>query len=526
MDRGLSDLARVVVRTSGIPLALAGLLLALATAALGSEWAVRYPADDHELIGTVSPTLDGGFICGGWTQSYGSGGRDALLIKLTSSGTAEWQRVYGGSGKEGTSRILQTSDGGYFAVGYTDSWGEGFWLLKLSSAGDLTRQRRYTGVVVNAMAPAGPGAFVLAGSTSKYGAGYEDGWIALTDEAGELIWQRSYGGAGYRRHIFAIEGTSDGGYVAAGRVRTGTGDVYEQLWVLKIDATGDVEWQYTYGGNPAYVDNDGGFDIIETSDGAYVAVGYLTSYAPQGYWMIKLDSVGVILWQWGYGGPGLFDRAYGVVELPSGNLVMAGHANSYGAGNLDVWMIGTDGSGAPIWHRTLGGANEEVAYGLCLASDGDLVVPGRSSSYGNSTYDVWILKTTPGGEIGAGCGMEASSAIVAVSALASRYASPNLTSTATSKAAVEAFGAIAAIFIEPDYTCYAPGAFQPERGDLNSDGRVDLLDVRICYQIAEGFVSPTAHQSIQGDVDADEDIDLEDARILAEYVAGLRTTLP
>jgi dockerin type I repeat protein len=64
------------------------------------------------------------------------------------------------------------------------------------------------------------------------------------------------------------------------------------------------------------------------------------------------------------------------------------------------------------------------------------------------------------------------------------------------------------------------------RGDLNGDGRVDLLDVRICHQIARGIIAPTAYQLIQGDVDDDGDVDMDDARILAEYVIGIRTTLP
>lgn len=63
-------------------------------------------------------------------------------------------------------------------------------------------------------------------------------------------------------------------------------------------------------------------------------------------------------------------------------------------------------------------------------------------------------------------------------------------------------------------------------GDLNEDGVIDLLDVRICFQIAQGSVDPTPFQMQQGDIDADGDVDMDDTTLLAQYVIGMRGTLP
>jgi len=70
------------------------------------------------------------------------------------------------------------------------------------------------------------------------------------------------------------------------------------------------------------------------------------------------------------------------------------------------------------------------------------------------------------------------------------------------------------------------GAYEATFGDLNSDGAIDLLDARLCAQIAQGYITGTAQQRAAADVDSDGDVDADDVTILSEYILGMRTTLP
>jgi predicted secreted protein len=90
--------------------------------------------DDHGY--SVRETLDGGYIVAGSTGSYGSGGVDVWLIKTDSSGNGAWDKTLGGSNSDYGWSVQQTPDGGYIIVGYTDSYGAGgydIWLMKITA---------------------------------------------------------------------------------------------------------------------------------------------------------------------------------------------------------------------------------------------------------------------------------------------------------------------------------------------------------------------------------------------------------
>ncbi|HUT87432.1 MAG TPA: dockerin type I repeat-containing protein, partial [Candidatus Heimdallarchaeota archaeon] len=76
------------------------------------------------------------------------------------------------------------------------------------------------------------------------------------------------------------------------------------------------------------------------------------------------------------------------------------------------------------------------------------------------------------------------------------------------------------------YNVVATTVIAVTRGDINGDGSIDLLDVRLCLQIAQGVLTGTPAQRAAADVDRDGDVDETDAEILAEYVIGMRSALP
>jgi len=122
-----------------------GILLQKLSSAGDVEWQRAYGGSEREEAHSIQQTDDGGYIVAGETGSFGAGGNDTWILKLSTAGDVEWQKTYGGSGYSSADSIQQTSDGGYIVVDETGSFGLDTWILKLSSAGDVEWQKTYGG---------------------------------------------------------------------------------------------------------------------------------------------------------------------------------------------------------------------------------------------------------------------------------------------------------------------------------------------------------------------------------------------
>ncbi|MCX5859468.1 MAG: hypothetical protein NT056_06175 [Proteobacteria bacterium] len=102
-------------------------------------WQKTYGGTDDDFSVSTHQTSDGGYIVAGQTSSFGAGGNDLWVLKLNSYGTVAWQKTYGGTSDD-FGLIRQTSDGNYIVVGSSNSFGAGgydLWVLKLSSDGSI-----------------------------------------------------------------------------------------------------------------------------------------------------------------------------------------------------------------------------------------------------------------------------------------------------------------------------------------------------------------------------------------------------
>ncbi len=265
-------------------------------------WQKTYGGDNFDdVVSSIQQTSDGGYIVAGITASFGSGGLDAWLLKLDSNGFVEWQKSYGASGFEYTNFVRQTLDNGFIVSGYSYSFGRS-WIFKVDAAGNLQWQKTY-GVgwhdFLGPIQQTTDGGYIVVGNSWEViGNTRENNGDVLAlklDSSGNIQWQKVYGGAKYDFANSILQAT-DGGYVLAGATMSfGAGD--RDAWVLKLDQNGSIEWQKTYGGNnPDYI-----YSIQRTSDDGYIMVGGTSSFEGGPGWIVKLDTSGSIQWQKVYG---------------------------------------------------------------------------------------------------------------------------------------------------------------------------------------------------------------------------------
>ncbi|MCP4666681.1 MAG: hypothetical protein GY849_09955, partial [Deltaproteobacteria bacterium] len=155
-------------------------------------WAKTAGGTGYDYPNSVAQTGDGGYIVAGLTDSYGAGNYDVLLLKYDSSGNLTWAKTAGGTGSDEARSVEQTGDGGYIAAGYTNSYGAGgddVLLLKYDSSGNLTWAKTAGGTGTDraqSVAQTGDGGYIAAGRTASYGAGINDVLLMKTDSNGDI----------------------------------------------------------------------------------------------------------------------------------------------------------------------------------------------------------------------------------------------------------------------------------------------------------------------------------------------------
>jgi uncharacterized repeat protein (TIGR02543 family) len=308
-----------------------------------------------------------------------------------------WARTYGGSYGEWGESIQQTADGGYIVAGYTGSFGDvyaDFWVLKLDPDGKVEWEKTYGGRgedVAYCIRQTADGGYIVAGYTDSFvGANY-DLWVLKLDLNGNIEWQKTYKVEGtYNVDIpYAIQQTTDGGYiVAVGTMGYGYG-----VWILKLSSSGDIEWQKVYGGAKA----ETAYSIQQTTDSGYIVAGetWPTS-STRNAWVLKLSSDGAIEWQKTYGGI-WDDYARFVQQITNNGYIVAG--DTYRAGYRDFWVLKLSSDGAIEWQKTYGGLGPDNAYLIQQTADGGYIVAGDTESFGAGYKDFWLLKLSSDGAI-------------------------------------------------------------------------------------------------------------------------------
>ncbi len=337
-------------------------------------------------------TSDNGFIIVGWTDSFGAGNTDIYLVKTDANGDTMWTKTYGGTHEDGGNWVEQTSDGGYIIAGHTYSYGAGtfdVFLVRTDSVGQIQWTKTYGGYLYDqawSIKETPEGGYIVAGFTGMFDPLY-DFWLLRIDENGDTLWTRTYGGS-LTEWCNSVYVTPDSGYILAGY--TGYFNDYD-VFLVKTDKAGNLQWTKTYGGN----NEDFAWSALPTSDNGYIAIGWTESFGAgdTDIYLIKMDATGDTLWTKTYGGPNE-DKAKCVQEIPGVGYIIVGSTFSYGAGGADVYLVRTDLNGNTLWATTYGATDwERGSYGERMPNGGYYIV-GFTRSFGAGEADVYLLATT------------------------------------------------------------------------------------------------------------------------------------
>jgi hypothetical protein len=314
------------------------------------EWHRHYGGGSFDTASSLVEAHDGGYVLAGHTTSFGAGKADFLVVKTDELGDAEWSHTYGGTDIEVANEVIATSDGGYAIVGYNGTEGADsidFWLVKIDEFGNMEWNQTYKGTrfdMASSLVEAPDGGYAIVGYTNSFGAGLTDCWLVKTDEFGNMEWNQTYGGWNYDRADSIIT-TPDGGYAIAGNTDSSIDGDYD-VWLIKIDEFGNIEWNKTYGRTPfqAFSDFLRPCSLTKTSDGGYAIAANTESADGFDFWLLKTDAFGVMEWNHTYGLNG-DEQALSIIQNSDGEYVMAGFTSSYHSGQYesDFLLVKTEG---------------------------------------------------------------------------------------------------------------------------------------------------------------------------------------
>ncbi len=400
-------------------------------------WEVTLGGEHSEYLYDMQGTPDYGFLVAGSTLSEDSGNKegkskgdlDYLLWKLDENGYTQWQKSFGGAGQDYLYSVETTRDGGFILGGSTTTGKDGdktsenfgsedYWVLKLNAKAEIEWQQSYGGMGQDkllSISQTQDGGYIIGGNSdsdkseeikdknykSENSRGNQDYWVIKTDSQGKVEWQKTYGGE-YYDLLRSIKPTHDGGYILGGYSNSPiSGDKTEDnkgigdYWILKLNETGEIEWQQTLGGNK----DDQLYDLIITKDKGYLLSGNSNSNRGEDktsetingtdWWVLKFTQEGEVEWQQSYN-IASSDILLSVEESEDkdGNTtyLLAGYAQSSSTAQKakkeenNYIAIKIDEKGEELWRKSIGGKGVDKLQTLTETRDGGYVLAGTSDS--------------------------------------------------------------------------------------------------------------------------------------------------
>jgi hypothetical protein len=280
------------------------------------QWNVTCGGPKDDGANSIIQTSDGGFAAAGYTKSFGSGGSDMWLVKVNDQGTLQWNKTYGGAGDDAANCLIQTSDGGYLLAGYTNSNvdTQTAWAVKTDSSGEIQWENKLAGTAANSVVASNDGGYTFAlENANSFG-------LITTDYSGNICLSRTYLVPEAHASAQSVVETADG-YAIAGWIAENASGTHD-TWLLKVGSSGEQQWNRIFSGVGAY-------DVIKIRNGGYALTGDRAA-------LILTDNAGGVDWCQLYDGNPSNDTEYmskypvimhEVIEASPNHFVMVGLEN-------------------------------------------------------------------------------------------------------------------------------------------------------------------------------------------------------
>ncbi len=316
------------------------------------------------------------------------------ILFAQEQGDTIWTQTYGSTQLDIGYDVQQTDDGGYIITGIADRGSlYDLLLVKTDDRGELLWERIYGGFSIHQgreVHQATDGGYIVVGTTTNPSGNY-DLWLIKTDSQGLMEWDYLFGG-NYEDMGHSVKLTTDGGYIVAG-FKTGAGQGYKNAYLVKTYADGSIEWDDEYGGNQT---NEFVYSVQQTADGGYVLVGKTDAPGNIDVYMAKTDATGNLTWDNTFGG-GQNDEAWSVIQNSDGDFIAAGYTYSFGEG-LKYYLLKVDASGALVWENVYGMTLYQRAHSVVQTSDGGYAIFGGTGTY-PTDFNVYLVKTDSEGTL-------------------------------------------------------------------------------------------------------------------------------
>ena len=357
-------------------------------------WTRTYGGIERDFGYSVQQTSDEGFIIVGNTESFGAGSFDFYIIKTDSNGDSLWSKTYGGNDDEQCFSAQLLSDGGLIIVGRTGSFGAGrhdVYIIRTNSNGDTLWTKTFGGVEFDggeSVHQTSDGGFFIPGYTCSFGAGMWDFYVIRTNSNGDSLWTKMYGEFLLIDIARSAHQTDDNGFIVIGETQS-FGAIGLDAGIIRSDSNGDTLWVKTYGGE--------GNQIIYSSqllsDGGLIMVGYTLVNSVDRYdvYLLRTNSNGDTLWTKTYGGADI-DEGYSVQQTNDSGFIIAGKTVPLSSPLYDVYLIKTNSNGDTLWTKTIGGAENDIGESVLQTSDGGFIIAGYTESFGAGEMDVYLIR--------------------------------------------------------------------------------------------------------------------------------------
>jgi PGF-CTERM protein len=326
-----------------------------------------------------------------------------IIVQQSGPPIMRWNKTFGGASDDWVHSLEYTSDGGYILAGSSHFFtGKGIdvdaMLVKTDLNGNMQWQRTIGGIgrdEAYSTIQTSDGGYIMVGTTESYGAGSYDFWLVKTDAKGIEQWNRTFGCEDLEEDISFLQ-TSDGGYIMVGTTRPLLTGSYN-LRLVKTDAKGIEQWNRTFGEEDY---DDTAPSIRQASDGGYIIAGTTESYGAgsDDFWLIKTDPEGIEQWNRTFGGED-YDWLKSFQQTFDGGYILGGPTRSFGNGSFDFWLVKTDNNGIEQWNRTFEGKENVIGYiasSVQQTLDGGFILEGVTGS--TNSFDCWLVKTDSEGE--------------------------------------------------------------------------------------------------------------------------------